>query len=299
MNLKQMEYILAIYRTGSFTEAAKRLYISQPSLSDQVKRLEEEYSVRIFERSRGKKLKVTEAGKIFVKYAIELTDIKNNLDNELKTYHNTIQSVIKVGIYLTFFYQPVSKLLKRFAQEYPDIKIQYTILTSNSLLKRLKDQKLDVIFITESPEADDIEKNWLVSDVILNNEINAILNIAHPLAKKDHLTWNDLDEEQILMVDRDSMVFPLVANKLIGIHPYIVGYSSQVDVTCQFVQNKLGIGFLMDNTFLNCSNQKNLVSIPIFPEVMLNICMVYKADSNSEIIKIFTKYIKDNLATRE
>ena len=72
MNLQQIFYALEVYRTGNFTLAADNLFISQPSLSQQIKLLEKELQVTLFNRSTRRKIELTSAGKTFIEHALEI-----------------------------------------------------------------------------------------------------------------------------------------------------------------------------------------------------------------------------------
>ena len=113
MNLNQLKYFLAIVKTGSFSNAADDMYISQSSMSKQIKALETELGVTLFNRS-GNKITPTEAGSCFYSYALRILDIKNEMHKELTEFETTpIEEVKFASIPIVSSYK-ISSLLSDF-----------------------------------------------------------------------------------------------------------------------------------------------------------------------------------------
>lgn len=295
MNLNQLRYILAVAEEGSFTKADEKLFISQPSLSEQVKKFEEEYHVSIFKRSRGRKIELTEAGNIAVKYALEIAQSKRRLEHDLFSITAKHDGKIRIGVFITFFYQAAAEIIKDFQVKYPNIHICYTILTSNSLFKQLIDDQLDLIFITEEPDFKTLQKNKLVTELIACEPFQAIMNVKHHLARKESLTWSDFDKQSIMLCSQDSLSYPLLVAQLQNQHaiPNVIGYSSQVDINCQIARNNLAIGFISRASFDNYNDKAGLKALPVTPEIVMEVHMVYKKNSDNCWLDTFTKFIID------
>ena len=129
VNFNQLKYFVAIVKQGSFWSAALEEYISQSSLSKQIKALETELGVTLFNRS-GNKITLTEAGSCFYSYALRILDIKNEMHKELTEFETTpIEEVKFASIPIVSSYK-ISSLLSDFQKVNKNRKpVSYTHLT--------------------------------------------------------------------------------------------------------------------------------------------------------------------------
>lgn len=293
MNLKQLKYISVIAKSGSFTQAAKQLYISQPSLSEQVQKFEDEYGIKIFKRSRGRKIELTDIGKVVLDYAQKMTQLEDQLEQQLLNYQSQYDGEIRIGVFLTFFYQPIAKKVGEFRRKYSNLQVKYTILTSQTLLSRLAEGQLDVIFVTEEPSRSFLKRYKLKSKLISSEELQAVINKKNPLSKKAALSWQDFDGQSLMLCSQDSLTYPLLINQLNlnEAKPDVIGYSSQVDVNCQIAQHNLGIGFLSQSSFQSYPDKQNIKACPVFPTIEMQVHMIMPQNSDNEWLNDFVKCI--------
>lgn len=143
MELRQFKYFLKAKELLNFTEAAKALFISQSTLSQQIKQLEDELATPLFERI-GKRIALTEAGHIFAKFASQ--SIQNSLDGKLalQELEQINGGTLTIGI--TYGLRSfITNLLIEFAKKYPNVKIKVVIDTTVVLVEKLSDLELDFI----------------------------------------------------------------------------------------------------------------------------------------------------------
>lgn len=139
-----MEYVYAVYKERSFTKAAEKLYISQPSLSLTVKKIESEIGYPLFERC-GKEVRLTPVGERYIKAIEEIKRISENLANELddllklKKGSVTIGSTTFVASYL------LPDALKKFTEKYPDVEINLVVEQSTVLEEKLENDLVDIV----------------------------------------------------------------------------------------------------------------------------------------------------------
>ena len=93
---KNKEYVLTVYKEGSFTKAAEKLFVSQPSLSASVKRIEDRIGAPVFDRS-STPVTLTEVGREYVKYALEIEDKENDFSRYISDHTNLLTGKIRVG----------------------------------------------------------------------------------------------------------------------------------------------------------------------------------------------------------
>ena len=143
MELRQLKYFLKAKELLNFTEAAKILNISQSTLSQQIKQLEEELDILLFNRI-GKRIILTEAGEMFSEYALQSIDKANQGLLLLKDLNNLNTGKITIGVIYSMRI-PFAKALIQFAKQYPNIKIQVVFGTTKDLLEKLELHHFDFI----------------------------------------------------------------------------------------------------------------------------------------------------------
>jgi LysR family transcriptional regulator, cyn operon transcriptional activator len=143
MELRQLKYFLKAKELLNFTEAAKILNISQSTLSQQIKQLEDELNVLLFNRI-GKRIILTEAGEMFSEYALQSINRANEGLMLLKDLNNLNTGKITIGVIYSMRIL-FAKALIKFAEQYPNIKVQVVFGTTKDLLEKLHSHHFDFI----------------------------------------------------------------------------------------------------------------------------------------------------------
>jgi LysR family transcriptional regulator, cyn operon transcriptional activator len=143
MELRQLKYFIKAKELLNFTEAAKMLNISQSTLSQQIKQLEDELDILLFNRI-GKRIILTEAGEMFSDYALQTIDKANQGLLLLKDLNNLNTGKITIGVIYSMRL-PFAKALIQFAKQYPNIKIQVVFGTTKDLLEKLNLHHFDFV----------------------------------------------------------------------------------------------------------------------------------------------------------
>jgi len=186
MELRQLKYFLKAKELLNFTEAANVLNISQSTLSQQIKQLEDELNVPLFNRI-GKRITLTEAGKLFGEYALQsinraneglllLQDLKN-----LNTGKITIGVIYSMRILFT-------KTLIEFAKQYPNIKIQIVFGTTKDLLEKLNLHQFDFILSFHEKT----KEPHLKYQPLLNSNMVLVTARKSELAKKSSMSLHEV-----------------------------------------------------------------------------------------------------------
>ncbi len=118
MNLRQIEYIMAVLREGSITAASKKLYLSQPALSQAIKQVEADLGVAIFDRTTDP-ISLTYAGRRYVEAAQRILDIDRNLRTELAESAGEIHGHFRLGLSKQRGLQILPLVVPEFARRYP------------------------------------------------------------------------------------------------------------------------------------------------------------------------------------
>lgn len=166
MNLKHAQYILTVLRVGSITEAAKQLYISQPSLSQTIRQAEEQLGLPIFNRDTSP-LTLTHAGQMYVKAAHEVMSIDTNLSYEIEQIKKESHGRMRIGISVQRGMQILPLVLPEFIKKCPYVHIELHEHGSDTLEQLLVEGVCDLALITTSPQRKELCYELLENEAIV------------------------------------------------------------------------------------------------------------------------------------
>ena len=176
LELYRVFYVVA--KNKHMTKASEELHISQPAISQSIKKLEEQLGGILFLRSN-KGMQLTEEGKMFYEYVKGALTLINNAENEFTSFKNLSKGEIKIGCSTTLTKLILIDVLKKFHKEYPNININITNDLTSNLIKNLKIGKLDFVIFNES----NVKENSLYLEKIKELNDEDILNIQDVLSK--------------------------------------------------------------------------------------------------------------------
>ena len=193
MNLSHLRYFVQLAHTKHYTKAAEQLYITQPSLSHAIGKLERELGVPLFEKAAAG-LELTVFGEKFlqdVESALEILD--SSVDYLQRSAKGN--GVIRVGILRTLGVEYAPKLIRKFLDENKDKQIEFTIHTgiTKELLDKLKQREFDIVLSSRAPE-----QYKLCSEPILHQDMVLIVPTDHPLAKYHTIDLADTVNEPFI-----------------------------------------------------------------------------------------------------
>ncbi|SFD90035.1 DNA-binding transcriptional regulator, LysR family [Lentibacillus persicus] len=165
MNYERLKTFIVVAEKNSFSEAAKILYVTQPTITSQIKSLEEELNTKLFERTT-KKVALTQSAKILLKYAREIVQMNDAARKEITDMERTTYGDLGMGCSLTIGEYILPEFLKQFKEMYPLIQIQVNIANSQAIISSIKDQLIDVGLI-ETP----IEDEQICLEPFLEDEL--------------------------------------------------------------------------------------------------------------------------------
>ena len=146
-----MEYVYEVYKEKSFSKAAENLYISQPSLSANVKRIEQKIGYPLFDRST-KPLELTDVGRAYIKSAEEIMSIQKDFHSYVNDMGTLKTGTLRLGGSSFFSSWVLPRMIARFSRKYPDLDISLEEAKSSELITLLRDGKID--FLLDNKELD-------------------------------------------------------------------------------------------------------------------------------------------------
>ncbi len=156
MDLKQLRYFSAVVEQGSISAAARALFMSQPPLSTQVRQLEKELGVRLFDRE-GHKLTLTPAGKLLYDRAQGLLDSAHSVESELRAFGRGGSRILRLGAVSSICSSDLPLWLRAFFRDNPGIRLELTEQDTYALLEKLRARQLDLALIRTPFSSDGLD----------------------------------------------------------------------------------------------------------------------------------------------
>src|SRR5499426_2475121 len=162
MELRHLRYFIAVAEELHFNRAAERLHVSQPPLSQQIRQLEEEVQVRLFERSK-RWVRLTSAGRLFLEHARQ---VLIEVDGAVLAVRRTIggeRDRLSIACTPWAGYLAIPHIVSRFSEQHPNVRIDIQTLTSEQQLCALKARATDVAFMWRSSAGDELQIDVLLA----------------------------------------------------------------------------------------------------------------------------------------
>lgn len=280
MNLNQLKYFLAVAETGSFTKASVCLFISQPSLSVGIQKLEEELGVRLFERTK-KQIYLTSAGKYFQNQAREILNKFEVAKNELR-HKKCNQKTLKIGCLHTLCIASMTRLISNFVKTYSDIVIEQlsgNVVELEKLLDR-GDIDLAITVLGDGAYVSD-------SQILFQQDYTVAVAKNNPLAEKESLCFSELD--QLPYIERIRCELQEYLQELFtarGIYPRICYRTTQDELCKALVSTGTGVAVMPAQ-----SSIPGVVNLP-FSDLNLirQIGFICKPNNNSKVVNLFEEF---------
>ena len=194
MTLTQLSYIVAVDKYRHFATAAQKIYITQPTLSMQIQKLEDELGVLIFDRSKTPVIPTAIGEKIIDQAKVILSGSKHIEDIASQSEDN-ISGTFKVGIIPTVAPYLVPLFLKPFTEKYPNVKLVFEEALTSEVLDGLNDDRLDVGIIATTPDQHFYEKELFLEPFL------GYVSPTHKFASKGKLDVEDLYSEDLWLLN--------------------------------------------------------------------------------------------------
>jgi LysR family hydrogen peroxide-inducible transcriptional activator len=237
MEIHQLRYFVAVAEEGSFSRAARREHVAQPSLSQQIQKLEADIGQRLFDRLP-RSVVLTDAGKCLLEYArkilVEIADARRCVDD----LQQDVAGQLAVGALPTIAPYVLPALIAKFQQRYPKVTLEILEDTTESLALRLEDGTLDVALASTCQESPTVKRHSLGEE-----ELFLLLPKKHRLAKKKKVKWDDLTTQKFLLLHETHCLSTQISEHLTRHHlePELGVRSAQLATVAQMVAGGIGV----------------------------------------------------------
>lgn len=244
MQIQQLQYFLEIAAEKSISKAAKKLYLSQPTLSQQVIKLEEELGIPLLVR-HSKSVSLTDAGEQFEQHTRSILGSLNQLQDLMKQYSIMKAGTLHVGLLWIAGYIGLLPVMDAYRQIYPDIQFLLQIDGSSALLQQLLNRSIHAAFLISEEHQLAAHKKELYYQKIQEDFYVALVSQRNPLAQKEVLSIADLQGQPVIMPSRASAFYRQISSLFERCYttPNVLCETSLTDLVVQLASLNFGIGF--------------------------------------------------------
>ncbi|HEX3031805.1 MAG TPA: selenium metabolism-associated LysR family transcriptional regulator [Bacillota bacterium] len=243
MNIKQFEALVKVAETGSFTKAAKLMFLTQPAISFQIRAMEEQLGIQLLER-KDKAVVLTEPGKFVYREAKAVLSSFNHIIDHVAQFKGLKKGTLILGASTIPGEYLLPQYLGEFKQLYPGIDFRMEISSTRQIINKVLERQihLGVVGAVESNPALEFEP-------LFQDEVVAICATDHPLAAKSQVSLEELAEENLLFREAGSGTRTVVEAKFTqeGINPENLKIVMELGSTRAIitgVQGNLGVGIV-------------------------------------------------------
>lgn len=194
MTITQLNYVLAVAEEKNFTQAAEKCFVTQPTLSMQIQKLEEELNIQLFDRTK-KPIQPTPIGQKIIEQAQKIVSESIRISDIIEQQKGFIGGEFRIGIIPTVMPTLLPMFLQSFIKKYPKINLIIEELTTQELVERLKKGKLDCAIAATPLEVETIQERPLYYEPFV-----VYTPDNHILATKDEIDVNELDFSEVLLL---------------------------------------------------------------------------------------------------
>lgn len=206
MNLQQLEYIIAVDNYRHFSTAAEKCFVTQPTLSMMIQKLEEELDVKIFDRSKQPVIP-TEIGKNIIQQARLILNETNTLREIVTSQRETIEGELRIAVIPTLAPYLMPLFVKPMAEQYPSVKLYISEMTTENIILRLKQSTIDVgIMATPTNDKDLFENPLFFEEFVVYAAQN------ESILSKRYLIANDIDVNRLVLLEEGHCMRSQVIN---------------------------------------------------------------------------------------
>ena len=195
MTITQLSYVLAVAENQNFTKAAQKCFVTQPTLSMQIQKLEDQLDILIFDRSK-KPIELTEVGKKIVTQARNIVNESYRIQDIVDQEKGFIGGEFKLGIIPTVMPTLLPMFLTNFVKKYPKVKLKIEELTTEEIISRINDGHLDAAIAATPLENENIKERVLYFEPFV-----AYVPQNHRLKNKKKLETSDLEIDDMLLLE--------------------------------------------------------------------------------------------------
>jgi LysR family hydrogen peroxide-inducible transcriptional activator len=197
MEMHQLRYAVAVARSGNFSRAAEQCHVAQPSLSQQILKLEEELGERLFDRTK-REARLTTHGEIFLQRAVRILEEVDAAKREAENAKQLCSGSVTIGVIPTIAPYLLPGITASFMKRFPGVEVVIQEETTARLLKLMQGYEVDLAILSTPFDQQRLEVRTLLTEELL-----VALPPDHPLTRKRSLQASDLEQERLIVMQQE------------------------------------------------------------------------------------------------
>lgn len=287
MNLNQLRIFYSVAKKKSFTMAARELFLTQPAVTIQIQKMEREYETKLFDRV-GKKIFLTESGKILFSYAEKILNLSGQAEEALIDAKELKSGKLNIGASATVGSYYLPKVFEVFGKKYPNIEIEMNVTNSYTVVEDVLAFKNELGFVGRLHH---LER--LVVIPFLEEELVLIVSPDHPFAQKGEVSLRDLIGQPFISREVGSATRELVEDRIgrRGVSTRVVMDLASNEAIKKAVEDGLGISIISKYVAQKEVEQGLLRMVTLADErIMRKFSIIYHEDKYlSSTLRAFLK----------
>ncbi len=288
MELRQLKYFIKTAETLNFSEAAKALFITQSTLSQQIRQLESELDIPLFQRN-SHSVALTEAGEELLPHAQKTLRSAETCFDRIRDLRSLLTGTLNIGV--TFTFSPIlTETLLTFMKKYPEVKLNIFYKTMEELMEMLEKREVDfVLAFKPTRRYEEIE-----SHILFDNHLSAIVSSRHPLANRHSVSLSELEQYNLALPSKGLQArntFDTILSKTD--HTFKVKIElNEVNILLKLIRESNLVTILSEATI---HNEEGVHAVPLnVPEYEMEGCIhtlrnAYRKHSALEFIRMLSE----------
>jgi LysR family hydrogen peroxide-inducible transcriptional activator len=287
MELHQLRYFLAVARTKNFSRAAEQCHVAQPSLSQQIMKLEEELGERLFERTK-REVSLTPAGDLLRVHAERVLQEVELARDGVREFRGLVRGRVVLGVLPTVAPYFLPQRLRAFSSRFPAVEVVVHEDTTDQLAAAVLAKEVDLALVSLP-----VERVGLAAEEFFDEKLLVALPAGHALAKRPRLTFDDLEREAFILMKEGHCLSgqALQFCRINGFAPQISFRSAQIETVLAFVAKGWGVSVVPE---MACTRPMRGVRFRTLAGMTRSIGIIYrKARPLSHASRALVDFLRD------
>ncbi len=288
MDIVQLKYFVTIVETDfNLSSAANKLNISQPALTKLIRKFENDENIKLFVRVNGRLKSLTLSGELFYANAKTVISHYDRMMSELRENSTSIRGKIRIGVPPLILTVLFSNILSKLIIDNPNIYFDIVEVGAYELERSLKLQEIDLAIILQPTN---LNPHHFIEEVIYTDELSCFMSANHPLADKKHLTFYELENQNLAIFNETFMIHHQLVSKFqsLSIKPKI----ALTSVSWNFlIESTLNSDFItiMPRPINRYFSNKKIKEVIIKDSIPWKVAVAYPKKCNYSRIELFVR----------
>lgn len=290
MELRHLKYFVAVAEWKGFSHAARRLYVSQSAISEQISDLEREIGVQLLHRNR-RQVALTDEGKVFLDEAKKILSSADHAVLLAQRSRRGEVGTLRIGFFTNGIGVFFSRLIREFRESHPDVRLSLFEMSARPQMEALANNEIDIGF---TRQLDAQFTTVLTSELLFEEPIVAVLPVDHPLAGCP-VTLSAFATERFVLIDRES--WPVLFDSIItlcssvGFSPQIANTAARWPAVLALVEAGEGVGLVTAG--VQRFRFSGVSFCRVSPTKSIGVALAWRTNEKSRLVEAFLNLVRN------